>query len=983
MTPDELEALILEGSDPWDVQKALAGLDEKQRAKLSPAAQKLFNQLLRSRADKGASDRLKSLLSKRSKSPWHYWNSRETGRATLALFGVGPVSAVKKRDARARYEDWLVFERIIADRRPEWLDDWVAHDLESEFSHLRFGTLRTWIRSGICRKPEVDGYYRMLALHLMRTREYPGNETAPPISAQLLDDRDLLADIDGLFRVENFAFNTNSWLTTGAAENYETLTDALVKLSAQGHIERERLLILALSGLTLDLKQNQLAGFHDFYKRMEPTTGELQRHQPEFIALLCHPVGHVAKFAIDRLAELEKSGALDTDSVLREIPTVFAGGAKGNAKAALKLVERLMTRQADAVPAALDALGEALRHVQIDVQSQALDILEKNAARLDSCRLAALADLETFVAASNRKRLAALLATAAPGERDAQDVAPEVAAPAGPQPAEPSLGSSYQVGSNDIAAHEVLYSADELQPVGSVDELIDLVLHTTEIVHSPDDLERIIGAISRFANHRPDDFEDRVAPLLYRLRKGQVGMNGMAIGRVGVGLALLDLIYTWATGQLYRTPSQANYHTQENAFVPMIAHLRAITERVAAKQGQVLLSTPTHKGGWIDPLAWVERLRNVQHRKDIAETMDLRLSLLRLAPDNREAALNRATKLDTQVRRIAIFALGGDERPAKADRKNHAAWISAARCRDPYRDWRADFAPLDLDDAWPDSLAPARYAWRSSSEKGEAHGFRWTTPKLAIEIACDGAPGAPERASGFGAKVVQLAGWRTATDWAELPSAAAHRRSEDRPSWWSGELNTTWVAQWLAYIWPQNPAASHIKGAANLMQRMDENSSNWTPNFGYFQALFQRGRPWREPGHLLLCLGLIGKDADAKGLAVDALIEGIDGRLFDPDLFAATITGLAQGEWVKFNRLADALMAVLQASELHATVVAEALQMLLPGLDFRQKNTFRLLEVLVEAQAVARLPLDDDAKAALRKIGGSGKAARIARRLLD
>lgn len=89
--------------------------------------------------------------------------------------------------------------------------------------------------------------------------------------------------------------------------------------------------------------------------------------------------------------------------------------------------------------------------------------------------------------------------------------------------------------------------------------------------------------------------------------------------------------------------------------------------------------------------------------------------------------------------------------------------------------------------------------------------------------------------------------------------------------------------------------------------------------------MFQPERPWGEIGHLLLCIGLIGKDADARGLAVDALIEGINARLFDPALFAATIVQLARGEWVKSNRLGEALILVVPLSPLHAAVVSDAL----------------------------------------------------------
>jgi hypothetical protein len=974
MTPDELETLVLESEDSERLRAAFASLDEKERAKLSSAAQKLFNQLYRNKAEAGASDRLKAHLATRTGDLWNYWNAKENSRATLALFALCPISVVKKRDVRLWDEAFPTFDRIIRDRRPEWIDDWIAHELEPEIStQLDFGILRGWVRDGVCRKPIVDGYYRTFAWYLMRTGFYQRGENVPPITVQLLADPALLEDIEGLFRVESIAFNTNAWLTKGAAPDYQTWPDALVKLSAEGHLERDYLLGLALEGLTRDLKQNQLSGFHGFYKRMAPERAELLRHQQGFVDLLCHPVGHVVKFAIDMLAEVEKQGALDTGPALREIQAVFSSEGKGNAIAALKLIKRVIARQKSRDSETLGVLCEALRHAHPDVQTMALDLLETTAGQLDEARRDMLRGMEAFVAASNRPRLAKLLGDDAQGAREA---VPAVGVAAPDQP------SAYQPISGDLGDHSVLAPGDEITRIETVDALIAALLHAVEVVDSPDEVERIVDAISRLAHDRPADLDTRVAPLLHRIKTGR-GSNSIVLGNVGVGGALLDLIYTWATGTLYRTTGQdTRYYILEDAFVPMIAHLRTIADRVVRRQRRELLSAPTHKGGWIDPLVWIERLHGAHHEAGVAGSMDFRLSLLRLAPDNRAAALVRVSALAPPLGRIARFALGGDELPTRSDRANYPAWITAARCRGPLHDWSAEFAPFDLDDIWPDSLGPAHYMWRSSHKPGQHEQTRWKTPEFTVSIAAGEARDKGDAAGGFLDRIVRAVAGRIATDWALLPSAALARRMEAK-HYWSGELNTTWVTQWLAYLWPQNPAAAHIKGALKLTGRMDENSSNWNPGFGYFLALFQHGRPWHEPGHLLLCLGLAGKDADAKGLAIDALIEGIEGKMFDPSLFASVIARLAEGEWVKFNRLGDALMPALQVSGLHAAVVSQALQLWLPLLDLQQKNAFRLLEVLVEAQALTQRPLSADARDALARIAGGGKSAKIVRQLLN
>lgn len=976
MTYDELEALVLAPGDGRELQRALAPLDEKTRAKLSAPVQKLYKQLSSSTPDKHASDRLKAVLERRTGDKWNYWNAPETCIAALALSAVAPFSILKKRQVHISHEQAPLLEHILRDRNPAWLDEWIACELEADFTYLRFGTLRTWIRDGVCAKPEADGYYRMFAGHLMRTNAFRKDAVAPPISVQLLADPDLLGDVEHLFRIESIAFDTNAWLTKDAAPDYETWPEALSKLSADGHLDRANLLQWALDGLRRDLTQRQLSGFHGFYRKMKPSEIELLRHQSDFVDLLCHPVGHVVKFAIEMLAEIEKKGGLDVAPALRELPVVFTSDAKGNAAAALKLLKRVVARQKDHASAALSAVGEALQHVQADIQALALDILDANAAQLTAEHLADLRDKAPFVAASNRDRFARLVMA---GDRD--PAAPGTAgldAAISPSVTTQTMFDYGQIPS-DRLAEPILQAEDRIAPIETVDALIEAMLHAAETVDSPDEVERIIDAIARLGTDRPVDFDARVAPLLHRLKTGG-SMNSIVFGNGGIGGALLDLLLTWLTGQLHRTPGTASaYYTLEDSFVPMTAHLRAIAEAIHRGETHPRLSAPTHRNGWIDPLVWVERLGQSRSPAPV-DSMDFRLSLLRLAPDHRREALEHATGLPAPLRRIVDFALGGDAGPATSDHAHSAAWITAARCHDPLRDWTEELAPLRLDDMLPDTVRPARYGWRSSHTVHPYDQARAKIPELAISVTCDGQAEAVAQRGDVPGRVTDALGGRTRTDWSELPTAALNRRLEAKRHWY-GELNAPWVTNWLAFIWPQNPAACYMRAVARLMLRTDDNSSSWTPSHGYFQPLFQHGRPWREPGHLLLCVGLISKDADARGLAIDALIDGIDARLFEPEQFPSTMARLAEGEWIKLNRLGDALMQVVPVSPLHARLVSDALQLWLPKFDFGVNHAFRLLEILGEALAITGQSLADETRDLLSKVKGNGKLAKIAKRL--
>jgi hypothetical protein len=274
-------------------------------------------------------------------------------------------------------------------------------------------------------------------------------------------------------------------------------------------------------------------------------------------------------------------------------------------------------------------------------------------------------------------------------------------------------------------------------------------------------------------------------------------------------------------------------------------------------------------------------------------------------------------------------------------------------------DWSDFFAPLKIRDHWPDSVHPIRYLWRAYSEK-KSYGDG--NPHLVVK-------GTKSSTS----KQIDPAVSRITTDRRKLPSAALTLQTN---SYWGS------VAQWLPYQWPLNPNAAYIVGVKVLVRRIDEEGSSWEPSFGYLNALFQKNRPWQEPGHLLLCLGLIGRDADAKGLAIDGIVEGIESGQFDPKLFAAILVKLSEGEWIKLNRLGDNLMQVVQTSPLHAWVISESIQLWLSKTNLKQRNLFRMLEVLLEALSTLGYALNDEARTALKALKGSSKAVKLATKLL-
>ncbi|WP_299975614.1 DUF6493 family protein [uncultured Pseudoteredinibacter sp.] len=971
ITYEKLESLVLSAT-PKEIRSTLSDYTEAQRKALSVKANKLRSQLCRNKANNDASDQLKMTI----KSQGEYcWNGKAQINASIAAFALCPLSSLKTGNFMIYQDSREVWRGIISDRKPDWLDDWLAYDLDLESGLTSFKDVFAWIAEGICTAPTADGFIAKFAWEMMSIPRSPNNPPYTPISEHLKNNPILIEYVWRLFEVENQAFNTESWLRKGAPDNYETWTEALLKLSEEGIINRDKLLEASLLGLQNDIKQNQLSGIHKFHKNLEPTKAERQTMQSIYMDLLSHPIGHVAKFSLAMLSKIEKDGNLDKKKFLGESTSIFMREAKGNAASTLKMIKKINKSQADLREDSLRALLKGLKHSNIEIQEQALDLIEAEITPTDYEVIEELKIISQYSSAALRARLSRLSDSFESGENGKVEIELK--------------DLEYVPLSKDIRQQEILQDLVEISPIKDIDELIISLSHAVEVVDSPDEVERIIDGISRLCDCKPKNFEDLVSPLKHRLCEGGglANSNGIAVNWGGVQLSLADLILTWITGTLYRSPND-KYFPSTGTLIPAVRRIINIKDRVYKGESAQTLAAPTHTAGWIDPVVWVRRLNEMKPSYLEKEREDFCLSVIRLAPDKRELALGDTIYLPEKIRRIAQFALGGSLEISKADKVDYDLWISAARCRDPYKDWKTEFNKVGIKDSWPDSLQPAELTWKAyihqnrneSTWNGTTSITEWKSPEFEISVGvCEIDKASP--LNDLIGKIKDVIHPDVSTDWKKIPTAAlSHTLAKQ--IWLYCEFNTPWVGNWLTYQWPQCPESAYVLGVRHLAARIDDNSSTWDPNFGFFFGLFAKKRHWGEASHLLLCLGLAGKDADARGLAIDAFIEGVDNRCLDVMTTARVLIQLSENGWLKLNRLGDNLMHISEASPMHSSVIREVLCKWLEKANPKQNNFFKILEVLYEVQIQIGGPVSANVQNVLSNIKGSNKAARTSKKIL-
>ena len=722
---------------------------------------------------------------------------------------------------------------------------------------------------------------------------------------------------------------------------------------------------------------------------MELTDDEIAAGQGPYLELLSSRKSHVVTFALDVLGGLEKDSRLDGEGFLNNAKSVFGLKPKSQPKAVLSLAAKIVKRQPELVPQAVELATEALTHESVDVQEQAAGLLEAWLPRMHRDHAAEIRERASGVAATVRGRIEALLAKLE-GESGRGGELPQggresiaaVVQPSGetspqltPDPFPGDFAervsalpekwrhlagvdeafTAMQEGrlpaplSFDLLEVPLLTATEPIQPIQTVDELLDAVAHAIEEIESADELERILEGISRLCDQRPGDFALRAAPLLKRLNSAKPGEAHR--GLTTSPLALRRLIHAWLTGQ----PAALSGYVDDRALTKFVAHrMNEIEVRVGKQRAALLVAAPTHRAGWIDPQILVQRLKDYHAAGAEPPKADLIQALLRLAPGQRDSALAAAAELPGNAGRAVRWSLGSEEPPTSADFGDFSLWLAAGRARDPAGELN-ELSPL-VNDKLMEALLPPTYTCKIG--QGSTGYYRAAG---AVDLLVEVFP--PVEPS----LTLQM---RPTLAFCEPTNFGHHAAA------------TAWGFQWLAMIWPLNLDPYYADGIRLLLGRVNAPSSAFEPNYVFLQPLLEPDRLWSEMAYLMAWIALVSKDADSRGAAIDAFVTAIDDGRADTRLAAAVLARLMPSGWVKLNRMADAFREISRVSPLHAWWTAEMLQAFLASAAEWPADMHHIPALLLELLSDLQLAVNTAARAKLESTKATGKAAQAIKRFL-
>ncbi len=849
---ESLDAAIL-AEDAEACARVLAGVPEAERRKAAPTVVEWCGQ-------------------------YGTWSPSEPGNelnrriarnsvASVALHGTATLAQIKRL---SRAQTWLPLYPVLADRRPEWLSEWVAWTMEEPFLQ-RFPDVRRFIREDLAPKPASDGYILAVIHHLAPKGQLEEWASREP---DLLD-----YEIWRIFEVEG----TQS-LSLASADKYGgSWREGLIDLANRGIVARSRLLDSSLDALERDFAPFRAAWFSGFHEALKPSLDEAADRADRYLGLIGSRVPSTVSMAMKAVARLGKSGRLDPDAACATIGPALAARQKTVALSALKLLASLAAHAPQRHIRVAEAAATALAHASPEVQKAAMNIVE-SCAPGDAATIAN--SYEEALAPTVRARMGI----------DAADVMPV------------SLDRARRT---------------EVNPIRDLDDLVESFSAALENPEPPDELERLLDAVSRMCGERPARFEALTAPLATRAGKMLARDEEFARKNLGThagqwspSISLAALALAWIRGESF--PAEVDCHGLGSFLASRVLE---IARRAGQRKPAVLIGTPSHTGAAIDPAVFVERLT----LNPEPDRLDLIQGLLRLTPENRPEALAAAAALPGEVGAAVRWALGSESANDAPGAANAPLSFAANLVRDP----TAGAVSYSLQ-------------WKRLTRQffnGEEHTYLIPdlvrSPRLQYEVVYP-------------------------ADLASIPGTSDAA-----------------MLRWCATVWPGNSESFFAAGVEEIARNLDWDSATWS-NRVYLETLAAYAGPYGPMALTLLALGLAAKEPSEAITAADALIHALSGGRVTGATLGEVCAKLAVEGPIKISRWVKQFANVARtypplARELF--VVQD--QLLASGAPIGKHEISTFLELVCELKAASGQALGAGARQRLATASYGGKAAKI------
>ncbi|MDR2704711.1 MAG: DUF6493 family protein [Planctomycetaceae bacterium] len=697
---------------------------------------------------------------------------------------------------------------------------------------------------------------------------------------------------------------------------------AFIELSEKGLIDRARFLDVTLGTLQFNYPDHEMRWYSDLHRRLKPTIDEIKIREEKYLDLLDNRNPTTIALGTEIIVALNKADKTNERLFLQRMIPIFKDRSKIRPKILLGIVQKIAAKNPDLRNEAVHAALKGLTHESVDVQTAAAIIIRDYNDPTNIEIVAEIERLRPLLHSSVQQILPTYF-----NNQKTHENSVAIESPVFQQVNRKSLGVL------DVPRLDTLA---KLKPVTSVDELIDLAVKVLENPSEIDEIEMLIDGINRLHTQRDEFFERKTSSIRKSVLSKRSWGSNFTEYRLGPYLNMA--IGAWVANSLTVEPEKRVIYLhliEKNQTCSILNNPRAETifgqlqlslaYRISKGMTLELLSTPTHHGGWIDPLILVERIKRDPNQLKFHDLFDKSLSLYRLPIDHRVKALEILGQYligDAYV--DAVRAILGDKSVAINDPYYQIAIQTDKRCQQNLPIYKFDLQTNTITDFLVD--LPDK-----------------TVEKERVPVLCL-------------SYIIGL-----------LP-----------------HYENAWVRaslQWRSNLCPAIREPFYWCALEKLELEIEDLYDYPGPD-AFLEPMLDPNEPISNAAMAAILIGLVAKPESLAILAQDILITAIaDGRV-DGQLIAESVRYWIHNNIPKRNRWIKRFETVSRISPQHAHVIRNTLELTISL--FEPKEVSPLLELLyelcIELNKSIELP---ELRVTLEQFNGSGKAAKTAKKLLE
>jgi hypothetical protein len=592
---------------------------------------------------------------------------------------------------------WGIIEReslskILSWYCPNWFSNFINGFANRDFVPLYLGY--DWIL-----ELEEDGYLNPTPEFIAKILpnyiyELDRNKSKFKPEKLLKREVTLSKHIWHLFEYENGINWSNRYITFSNATSEEAnWISTLKKFSNEGKIDRERLLKESLLASNKNFNKTLSGWFIELYLQLQPTQIELLNIQNELFIALSSPHSKAVNAALGGFKVLVDEKEFRFKEFIEHVPLLLSSDTKSIVSSTLSILEKLLKKQKSLKEDILILTCNVFVHNDDSLQSKAAKLITKNIDSPSSTLREAIGQFSSSLLINSKTIL----------EKFLEEVTVE---------AKPS---------DEEASTELTPVISEENKLPSVEAFDDLLFLTSQAFDNNESyhIDLLPSAIINIHSQLKGEDIVKLLPAFQRSLKVIFENLNSNQGYLDHLLAVFFLDYGIFLMEEYPAESKPledlylSYITKnkksleewkksgkkainldfwktheketecETMYEPYRLLLLATLTKIRSKSKLPLLSTPTHKQGWIDPIALIERLGLYQDAAENPDQMDFQIAISRCAIQQIESATEVAEKkLREEYLNLAKFLFGKDKHP-KAPYTLTSIWMLAALVKNP------------------------------------------------------------------------------------------------------------------------------------------------------------------------------------------------------------------------------------------------------------------------------------------------------------